>query len=109
MAHHKNFSLFRVESLHHTNRKRAFCLLLLLQLVVSGTVVYADWPEFRGPSGDGHVPTSANGKTPGLPLQWSETNNVKWKTEIPFRGWSAPVILGDQVWVSTATEDGHDF
>jgi outer membrane protein assembly factor BamB len=67
----------------------------------------ADWPEFRGPSGDGHA--SAGGKLLGLPLHWSETNNVKWKTEIPYKGWATPVVLGGQVWVATATEDGHDF
>lgn len=67
---------------------------------------HADWPEFRGPAGDGH----AAGKQPaGLPLHWSETENVKWKTEIPFRGWSTPVVLGGQVWLTTATPDGHDF
>ena len=45
----------------------------------------------------------------GLPLRWNETNNVRWKTEIPFRGWSTPVVLDGQVWVTTATVDGHDF
>ncbi|HKQ40739.1 MAG TPA: PQQ-binding-like beta-propeller repeat protein [Verrucomicrobiae bacterium] len=63
-----------------------------------------DWPEFRGPRGDGHVP----GKS-ALPLHWSETNNVKWKTEIPYQGISAPIIMGGQVWLTTATPDGHDF
>jgi outer membrane protein assembly factor BamB len=48
-------------------------------------------------------------KPVGLPLHWSETNNVKWKTEIPFRGWSTPVVMGGQVWVTTAKDDGHDF
>ena len=62
-----------------------------------------DWPEFRGPTGDGHV-TAA-----GLPLRWSETNNVRWKTEIPLRGWSTPVVMGGQVWMTSATVDGHDF
>lgn len=65
----------------------------------------ADWPEFRGPAGDGH----AGAQAAGLPLQWSETNNVRWKTEIPHRGWSTPVVLGGQVWLTTATPDGHDF
>ena len=64
----------------------------------------ADWPEFRGPAGDGHAAVTA-----GLPLHWSETNNIKWKTEIPFKGWSTPVVMNGQVWVTTATEDGHDF
>jgi outer membrane protein assembly factor BamB len=67
----------------------------------------ADWPEFRGPTGDGHAP--ATEEESGLPLEWSETRNVRWKTAIPHRGWSAPVILGDQIWVTTATEDGHEY
>ena len=69
----------------------------------------ADWPEFRGPWGDGHVSAPGDTKPIGLPLHWSETNNVKWKTEIPYRGWSTPVVMGGQVWLTTATEDGHDF
>src|SRR5439155_437354 len=69
----------------------------------------ADWPEFRGPSGDGHAASSDDSKPIGLPLHWSETNNVKWKTEIPYRGWSTPVVMDGQVWMTTATEDGHDF
>jgi outer membrane protein assembly factor BamB len=44
-----------------------------------------------------------------LPLHWSETENIKWKTEIPERGWSTSVVLGGQVWLTTATIDGHDF
>ena len=44
----------------------------------------ADWPEFRGPWGDGHVSAPGDTKPIGLPLHWSETNNVKWKTEIPY-------------------------
>jgi outer membrane protein assembly factor BamB len=67
-----------------------------------------DWPEMRGPSRDGHVQTEGD-KPLGLPLHWSETENIKWKTEIPFRGWSTPVVMGGQVWLTTATEDGHDF
>ena len=68
----------------------------------------ADWPEFRGPRGDGHVPL-ADGKPRGLPLHWSETNNLKWKTEIPHKGISTPVVMDGQVWLTTATVDGHDF
>ena len=45
----------------------------------------------------------------GLPLKWSESENVRWKTPIPHRGWSTPVVLGGQVWLTTATEDGHEF
>ena len=69
----------------------------------------ADWPEFRGPWGDGHATGPGDTTVLGLPLRWSETNNVKWKTEIPYRGWSTPVVLGGQVWLTTATPEGHDF
>jgi outer membrane protein assembly factor BamB len=68
----------------------------------------ADWPEFRGPRGDGQVPTPGN-KPVGLPLRWSETENLKWKTEIPEQGWSTPVVMNGQVWLTTATADGKDF
>ena len=60
-----------------------------------------DWPQFRGPYGNGHSDAS------GLPLEWSESVNVAWKTPIHGRGWSSPVIFGDQIWLTTATEDGH--
>ena len=76
--------------------------LILLGWMV-GVCSYADWPEFRGPKGDGHAPGS------GLPLHWSETNNVKWKTEIPLLGISTPVVMDGQVWLTTATPEGHDF
>ena len=88
--------------------RRMYFVAALATALGFGRVAQADWPEFRGPRGDGHV--SAPGEKPiGLPLHWSETNNVKWKTEIPYKGWSTPVIMGGQVWMTTATEDGHDF
>jgi hypothetical protein len=86
--------------------------LSLLALAVSalgGPGARADWPEFRGPRGDGHAAGADATPPAGLPLHWSETNNVKWKTEIPHRGWSTPVVLGGQIWLTTATEEGHDF
>jgi outer membrane protein assembly factor BamB len=69
----------------------------------------ADWPEFRGPWQDGYAAAPGDTNTVGLPLHWSEQENVKWKTEIPDRGWSTPVILENQVWLTSATVDGHDF
>jgi outer membrane protein assembly factor BamB len=59
-----------------------------------------NWPQFRGPKGDGHSDAK------GLPLAWSETENVKWKTPIHGKAWSSPVIWGNQVWVTTAPEEG---
>src|ERR1035438_3124673 len=75
----------------------------------STSAARADWPEFRGPWGDGHASAPGDTKLIGFPLHWSETNNIKWKTEIPFRGWSTPVVMAGQVWLTTATDDGHDF
>jgi outer membrane protein assembly factor BamB len=68
----------------------------------------SDWPDFRGPRGDGHA-AAPDAKPVGLPLQWSETNNVKWKTPIPPYGISTPIILEGQVWLTAAATDGHDF
>jgi outer membrane protein assembly factor BamB len=89
---------------------RLFLYVLGLILLPFGVLsARADWPEFRGPSGDGHVSPAGDTKPIGLPLHWSDTENVKWKTEIPYRGWSTPVVMGGQVWLTTATLDGHDF
>ena len=63
----------------------------------------ANWPEFRGPTGDG-ISTATN-----LPLHWSEQQNVKWQTPIHGKAWSSPVIWGRQVWVTTATTNGQEL
>lgn len=105
MIHHK-VQLFFSEQRRRARPVRFFVLGLALSICWAAR---ADWPEFRGPSGDGHASSPGALKPIGLPLHWSETNNVKWKTEIPDRGWSTPVVMGGQVWLTTATEDGHDF
>jgi outer membrane protein assembly factor BamB len=71
--------------------------------LAAAAVLGMQWPEFRGPDGRGHAAMS------GLPLTWSETEHVKWKTAIHGRAWSSPVVLGGQVWVTTATEDGRQL
>ncbi len=86
-------------------------LSVLLSVLLAGGpgAARADWPGFRGPWGDGHATSPGDTSVAGLPLNWSETQNVKWKTPIPYRGWSTPVVLGGQVWLTTATPDGHEF
>ncbi len=59
------------------------------------------WPEFRGPDGDGHAPKAK------VPLIWSQTKNVKWKIEVPGKGWSTPVASGDHFWITTAVQNGE--
>lgn len=77
-------------------------LLSLMLLVACGPVAhhaaYADdeWPQFRGPGGQGHSDVAT------LPVTWSESENVKWKTAIPGEGHSSPVISGKQLWLTTA-------
>jgi outer membrane protein assembly factor BamB len=84
-------------------------LLIGLWLVLAVTPAHADWPDFRGPGQNGHAAAPGITNLIGLPLHWSETENVKWKTAIPDKGWSTPVILGRQIWLTTATAEGHDF
>ena len=80
---------------------RALSLAVLLALGL-GVPVAGQWPQFRGPDGNGHAPGNP-------PIVWSEEQNVRWKTPIHGKGWSSPVILEDQVWVTTATEDGREL
>src|SRR5258708_13643473 len=84
-------------------------ILALVIFVATSTIARADWPDFRGPWGDGHVSAPGDNKLIGFPLQWSETNNIKWKTEIPYKGWSTPVIMGGHVSLTTATPEGPDY
>ena len=65
---------------------------------LAADVPSADWPQFRGPDGNGHS------RATGLPLRWSETENIAWKTAVPGRGWSSPVVLGNQIWMTTSVE-----
>ena len=79
----------------------------MVQVLVLVPVLFVafltQWPQFRGPNGDGVSPAT------GLPLTWSETENIRWKTPIHGRAWSSPVILGNQVWMTTATPDGKEL
>lgn len=77
--------------------KHLFASLLLVPIVHAATV---DWPEWRGPGGEGH----ASAKTHPLPVAWGEGTNVVWKCPVPGRAWSSPVIEGDRIWLSTAVE-----
>ena len=90
------------------HRRGLFLIFNLILLPFIASAGPSDWPEFRGPRGDGHA-SGSDARPIGLPLHWSETSNVKWKAAVPHRGISTPVVMGGQVWLTTATEDGHDF
>src|SRR5437016_4326960 len=78
-----------------------FRISFLLSLVISicAAACAEDWPEFRGPTGQG-LSTATN-----VPVEWSATKNVTWKSEIPGHGWSSPVLAGDRIYLTTATGD----
>jgi len=57
-----------------------------------------DWPQFRGPDGQGHA------KAETAPQKWSDTENVKWRTPIDGLGWSSPVLADGKIWLTTATD-----
>jgi len=78
-------------------------LVMALTPALSRLSAGENWPEFRGPTGDGHADAT------GLPLRWSETENIRWKTPIHDKGWSSPVIWGSQIWLTTATVDGKQL
>jgi len=86
-------------------RWRALCFVasLLCPLLAAGTLAGEDWPQFRGPTQQGWAESA------DLPTTWSETQNITWKTAIPGLGWSSPVILDRQIWMTTATDDGKSL
>ncbi len=63
----------------------------------------SNWPQYRGPHGDGTTSSKS------LPTTWSESENIRWKTAIHDKGWSSPVVWGDQIWLTTAKVDGTEF
>lgn len=85
-----------------------YCRIVLFLLLSHVPTTFADWPDFRGPSANGLAPQSSDAKPIGLLLHWGERSNVVWKTAIPHKGWSTPVILGRQIWLTTATADGKE-
>jgi outer membrane protein assembly factor BamB len=76
--------------------------LLPAVLILTTPLFAADgnWPMWRGPRGDGTTDEK------GFPNRWSATDNVVWKTHIPGKGHSSPIVWGDRVFVTTAIEDG---
>jgi len=72
--------------------------LFLVSLLMFSQASASPWPQFRGPNGDG-ISTAE-----GVPVKFGESESLKWKTELPGRGWSSPVFDGTTLWVTTAVE-----
>src|SRR5688572_17101923 len=71
------------------------CVLLSTLAAISARA--EDWPQFRGPTGQG-ISTATN-----VPVEWDNSRNIAWKTEIPGLGWSSPVLVDGRVYLTTAT------
>jgi outer membrane protein assembly factor BamB len=79
----------------------ALSALLPVLFAVFGIAHAENWSQFRGP---GHQGTSTE---TSLPLHWSSTSNVVWKTEIPGESWSSPITWGKYIFLTTATDNGQ--
>lgn len=77
--------------------------LFVGQPEVQNLLAAEDWPQFRGPDGQGHADAR------DLPITWSESENITWKTAIAGLGLSSPVIGGQQIWLTTALDDGKSL
>jgi outer membrane protein assembly factor BamB len=69
-----------------------------LVLLAGGLVRADDWPEFRGPTGQGIAPKGQ------YPVEWSTSKNVAWRKPIPGKGWSSPIVKGGFVYLTTAVQ-----
>jgi len=93
-----------------TSNRPLFRLRLMFLIPVVGPLLLSahcagaeDWPQFRGPGGQGKSPATA------LPLTWSDTENIEWKTPLPGPGTSSPVVFGDRVFLTCYTGGGGDL
>jgi outer membrane protein assembly factor BamB len=79
----------------------AICLFASAQSGEPGKAdALASWPQWRGPLGTGASPTAQP------PIEWSESKNIRWKTPLPGKGHSTPIVWGDQIFLTTAIPYG---
>src|SRR5262245_4526609 len=79
-------------------------IILLTGVVLSWAAAATgapDWPEFRGPTGQGQATASR------LPLEWDATRNIAWKQSIPGHGWSSPVLKDGLLYLTSAIDGGN--
>ena len=76
--------------------------LLTCLILTASPLLAADgnWPIWRGPHGDGTTDET------GFPTRWTATENVVWKTPIPGKGHSSPIVWGDRIFITSAVEEG---
>jgi outer membrane protein assembly factor BamB len=79
-------------------RLGAFARVLVLLILFAGPASAGEWPGWRGPHGDGTADEAS------APERWSTTENVRWKTPIPGKGHSSPIVCNNRVFVTTCLE-----
>ncbi len=77
-----------------------FCIVLLALCEATSE---ENWTQFRGQTGQGHSDAI------NVPMRWSETQNVKWKTAIGGQGFSSPAVLNKQIWLTSAFNNGRSL
>jgi len=84
-------------------RNKLLCLGIVISLsgILSGQG--SNWSHFRGSNLNG---MAASGN---LPVNWNDSLNILWKTEVSGKGWSSPVVWGDQIWITSATPEGTEM
>src|SRR5215469_14386757 len=75
-------------------------LLAAANVARGGAEAWDDWPQWRGPLGTGVAPTAHP------PIEWSETKNIRWKTALPGKGHSTPIVWGERIFMTTAIPYG---
>ena len=82
--------------------RRIAAFLAVMVLVGSPILAAENWPQFRGSD-------QGRSDAKGLPIKWSEKENIKWQTAVHGKAWSSPVVWGDQIWMTAASEDGREL
>ena len=76
---------------------RTFWVTFGVTVMFSRLLFSSDWPQFRGPRGDGHAEAT------NLPLRWGGfLQPPAWQTDIPGSGWSSPIVVGGRIWLTAA-------
>lgn len=78
----------------------AFTVLFMLNVNMASA---QNWTHFRGSEMDGHAQVEK------APLHWSDSTNIVWDVPVKGKGWSSPVVFNNQVWLTSAAEDGKEF
>src|SRR6266851_2898238 len=80
------------------NRRTSPIFFFLAGFVLSG-LLQANWPQWRGPNMDGSAWTAR-----GLAINWSQTDNVLWRTKLPSWSAATPIVWADTIFVTSAEE-----